>query len=132
MPVEISDKAHDKNYRARVFEIVRQIPEGRVMTYGQIAAILGDNYTPRTVGYVMNASDEGVPWQRVINAQGGCSTGHVVLPPDKQQRMLESEGVKFNEKGRCDLKIYRWQPDSEAQSPKSKVQSQDEQKSLFD
>ena len=131
MPIQIPDKAKEKSYRERVFEIVRQIPEGRVMTYGQIADILGEDYTPRTVGYVMNASDEGVPWQRVINAQGACSTGHVVLPPDKQQRMLESEGVKFNDKERCDLKVYRWQPDSEVQSLKSTVQSQDEQPSLF-
>ena len=131
MAVEIPDKAKDKNYRERVFEIVRQIPTGRVMTYGQIAIMLGENYTPRTVGYVMNSSIEGVPWQRVINAQGGCSTGHVVLPPDKQQRMLESEGVKFDEKGRCDLKFYRWQPE-DVQSLKSEAQSQDEQPSLFD
>jgi len=131
MPIEIPEKVKDKNYRERVFKIVRQIPPGRVMTYGQIADILGEGYTPRTVGYVMNASDEGVPWQRVINAQGGCSTGHVVLPPDKQQRMLESEGVKFNEKGRCDLKVYRWQPDSQGQSLKSNALSHDEQPSLF-
>jgi methylated-DNA-protein-cysteine methyltransferase-like protein len=132
MSIEIPDKVKDKSYRERVFEIVRRIPAGRVMTYGQIADILGEGYTPRTVGYVMNASDEGVPWQRVINAQGGCSTGHIVLPPDKQQRMLESEAVKFNEKGRCDLKVYRWEPDSENQSPNSEVQSHDEQPSLFD
>lgn len=131
MPFEIPDKVKDRNYRERVFEIVRRIPEGRVMTYGQIADILGEGYTPRTVGYVMNASIEGVPWQRVINAQGGCSTGHIVLPPDKQQRMLESEAVKFNEKGRCDLNVYRWQPD-EVQSSKSQVPSHDEQPSLFD
>lgn len=131
MPTETPDKAKDKDYREQVFEIVRQIPAGRVMTYGQIAEILGEGYTPRTVGYVMNASIEVVPWQRVINAQGGCSTGQVVLPPDKQQRMLESEGVKFNEKGRCDLKIYRWQPDAEEQNAKFKVQSLDEQPGLF-
>ena len=123
--------AQDKNYRERVFEIVRRIPSGRVMSYGQIAEILGDDYTPRTVGYVMNAADEDVPWQRVINSQGGCSTGHVVLPPDLQQRMLQDEGVKFNDKGRCDLKIYRWQPE-DVQSPKPKVQNSDEQPSLFD
>lgn len=122
--------AQDKNYRERVFEIVRRIPSGRVMTYGQIAEILGDDYTPRTVGYVMNAADEDVPWQRVINSQGGCSTGHVVLPPDLQQRILQDEGVKFNDKGRCDLKIYRWQPE-DVQSPKSKVHNPDEQPSLF-
>jgi methylated-DNA-protein-cysteine methyltransferase-like protein len=98
-------------YRERVYQIVRRIPRGRVMTYGQIAIILGQGYTPRTVGYVMHAAaEENVPWQRVINAQGACSTGRLVLPPDKQQRMLEAEGVVFNEKGRCDLGTFRWEP----------------------
>ena len=116
--MEIPDKVRDKNYRERVFEIVRQIPAGRVMTYGQIAEILGENYTPRTVGFVMHAAAEDVPWQRVINAQGACSTGHIVLPVNLQQQMLESEGVVFNEKGRCDLKKYRWQPASAAENEK--------------
>lgn len=98
-------------YRERVYQIVRRIPRGRVMTYGQIAVILGQGYTPRTVGYVMHAAEEeNVPWQRVINAQGACSTGRLVIPPDKQQRMLESEGVVFNEKGKCDLGAFRWEP----------------------
>lgn len=110
--MEIPDKVKDKNYRERVFEIVRQIPAGRVMTYGQIAEILGDNYTPRTVGFVMNSAEKDVPWQRVINAQGACSTGHIILPVNLQQQMLESEGIVFNEKGRCDLNKYRWQPES--------------------
>jgi methylated-DNA-protein-cysteine methyltransferase-like protein len=99
------------NYRERVYEIVRRIPVGRVMTYGQIAEILGEGYTPRTVGFVMHAADDTVPWQRVINSQGACSTGRVILPVDLQQRMLESEGVVFNEKGRCDLGRYRWTPE---------------------
>jgi methylated-DNA-protein-cysteine methyltransferase-like protein len=81
------------------------------MTYGQLAEILGEGYTPRTVGFVMHSADETVPWQRVINAQGACSTGRVVVPPDLQQRMLTSEGVVFNEKGRCDLARYRWTPE---------------------
>lgn len=98
-------------YRERVYEIVRRIPAGRVMTYGQIAEILGEGYTPRTVGYVMHAADESVPWQRVINAQGGCSTSRVVLPPDKQQRMLADEGIVFDARARCDLARYRWSPD---------------------
>ena len=77
------------------------------MTYGQIAAILGEGYTPRTVGYVMHAADsEGVPWQRVINSQGKCSTGRLTIPVDLQQDMLEQEGVKFDAKGRCDLSLY--------------------------
>lgn len=116
--MEIPDKVKDKNYRERVFEIVRQIPSGRVMTYGQIAEILGENYTPRTVGFVMNSAEKDLPWQRVINAQGACSTGHIILPVNLQQQMLESEGVVFNEKGRCDLKKYRWQPESNEENEK--------------
>ncbi|HEX5707453.1 MAG TPA: MGMT family protein [Pyrinomonadaceae bacterium] len=98
-------------YRERVYEFVRRIPSGRVMTYGQLAEILGEGYTARTVGFVMHAADESVPWQRVINAQGACSTGRVILPPDKQQRMLEAEGVEFDARGRCDLGRYRWTPE---------------------
>lgn len=102
--------AKDPNYRDRVYEIVRRIPRGRVMTYGQLAEILGEGYTPRTVGFVMHGSNEKIPWHRVINAQGACSTGRVVLPHDKQQRMLEAEGIKFDKRGRCDLETYVWIP----------------------
>jgi methylated-DNA-protein-cysteine methyltransferase-like protein len=101
----------DLGYRERVFQVVRRIPKGRVMNYGQLATLLGEGYTARTVGYVMSAADDTVPWQRVINAQGACSTGRVVLPPDLQQRMLEAEGVTFDARGRCDLEQYRWTPE---------------------
>ena len=84
------------NYRERVFEIVRRIPAGHVMTYGQLAILLGEGYTARTVGYVMSAA---------------CSTGRVVLPPDLQQRMLESEGIAFDARGRCELERLRWTPE---------------------
>ena len=102
--------APDPEYRERVYQIVRRIPRGRVMTYGQIAELLGDGYTPRTVGFVMHASPSGTPWHRVLNAQGACSTGRVVLPHDKQQRMLESEGVVFGDNHRCDLQTFLWLP----------------------
>jgi methylated-DNA-protein-cysteine methyltransferase related protein len=105
---------NSRGYRERVFEIVRRIPSGRVMTYGQLAEILGEGYTARTVGFVMHSADESVPWQRVINAQGACSTGRVIVPPDLQQRMLVSEGVVFDAKGRCDLSRYRWTPEEYA------------------
>lgn len=115
----------DKNYREKVYRIVRAIPSGRVMTYGQIAAVLGEGYTARTVGYVMHAADsEDVPWQRVINSQGGCSTDKLLLPYNVQQKILEDEGVVFSEKGKCDLEKYRWFPDG--YKPE-----EDEQPSLF-
>lgn len=120
----------DRNYRERVFEIVRRIPAGRVMTYGQIADILGEGYTPRTVGFVMHAADEEtVPWQRVINSQGACSTGRVILPPDKQQRLLEAEGIEFDARARCNLSRYRWSPDEDENQQSGK--KEDEQPSLF-
>lgn len=105
-------KRDNPKYRERVYTIVRRIPSGRVMTYGQIAELLGEGYTPRTVGFVMHSSPEGLPWHRVINAQGGCSTGPVVLPHDKQQRMLENEGVVFNKQNRCDLQTFLFIPKS--------------------
>ncbi|HBB87426.1 MAG TPA: cysteine methyltransferase [Blastocatellia bacterium] len=110
LPKSKRTREPDKNYRERVYRLVRSIPRGRVMTYGQLAEILGDGYTPRTVGFVMHGSDDKTPWHRVINAQGGCSTGRIALPSDKQQRMLAAEGVEFNERGRCDLQRYLWIP----------------------
>ena len=81
------------------------------MTYGQIAAILGESYTPRTVGYVMQGSPDDVPWQRVINSQGKCSTGRLTIPLNLQQELLETEGVVFTEKGKCDLREFQWFPE---------------------
>ncbi len=115
---------NDKIYRERVYEIVRKIPVGKVMTYGQLAIVLGEGYTARTVGYVMHASDEGVPWQRVINSQGKCSTGRLTIPMNLQQELLEAEGVVFNASGKCDLSISQWFP--EGFEPQD-----DEQISLF-
>ena len=101
---------NDKQYRDRVYALVRQIPSGRVMTYGQIAAILGEGYTARTVGYVMHGAGDDVPWQRVINSQGKCSTGRLTIPMNLQQEILESEGVEFSTAGKCDLDRYLWYP----------------------
>jgi len=111
---DVNADVNSPGYQERVFEIVRRIPSGRVMTYGQLAEILGEGYTPRTVGFVMHAANDAVPWQRVINSQGACSTGRVILPPDLQQRMLEAEGVTFDARGRCDLSRYRWTPEEYA------------------
>jgi len=119
------NQVNDRKYRERVYEIVRAIPMGRVMTYGQIAGILGEGYTPRTVGFVMHGADtKETPWQRVINAQGACSTGRMTLPVNLQQQILEAEGIKFDAKGRCDLKIYQW-------SPEGFDKEDEEQPSLF-
>ena len=114
----------EPSYRKKVYDIVREIPAGRVMTYGQLADILGEGYTARTIGYVMHAADtENVPWQRVINSQGSCSTGKMTMPINLQQKMLEDEGVRFSDKGKCDLNVYRWFPEG--------LEPEEEQPSLF-
>lgn len=118
------NKQENPKYRERVYSIVRRIPPGRVMTYGQIAELLGEGYTPRTVGFVMHASPDGTPWHRVLNAQGKVSTGRVVLPHDKQQRMLEQEGVVFDDSARCDLQTYLY-------IPKTRSKKSDAQTSLY-
>ncbi len=91
-----------------IYDVVRQIPHGRVATYGQVAMVVGDAVTARQVGDAMAALRNGqpsspVPWQRVINAQGKVSTG------PRQQQLLEQEGVVFNVKGGTDLRRFGWQ-----------------------
>ncbi|HWQ36865.1 MAG TPA: MGMT family protein [Blastocatellia bacterium] len=101
------------SFRERVYELVLRIPRGRVMSYGLVAQVLGAGYDARAIGNIMHATpDDGrnIPWHRVINAQGGCSTAGLTTPPDLQQRLLEAEGIVFNDKGRCDLKQYLWTP----------------------
>lgn len=103
---------NDPIYRERAYALVRDIPKGKVMTYGQIAMILGEGYTARTVGYVMHGAEtDSVPWQRVINSQGKCSTGKLTIPINLQQELLEAEGVIFSASGKCDLSEYQWFPE---------------------
>jgi methylated-DNA-protein-cysteine methyltransferase-like protein len=103
----------EPSFRERVYELVLRIPAGRVMSYGQVARVLGAGYDARAIGNVMHATPEdgrGIPWHRVINAQGGCSTAGLTTPPDLQQRLLEAEGIVFNDKGRCKIDAYLWYP----------------------
>ena len=95
-----------------IYDVVRQIPEGKVATYGDIAALAGLPNHPRLAGYALHALPiyTDVPWQRVINAQGKISLGRADIGGELQQRrLLEEEGVVFLN-GRVDLKVYRWQP----------------------
>ena len=95
-----------------IYDVVRQIPEGKVATYGDIAALAGLPDHARLVGYALHALPiyTDVPWHRVINAQGKISLGRADIGSDLQQRrLLEDEGVVFLN-GRVDLKVYRWRP----------------------
>lgn len=94
-----------------VWDVVRQIPVGKVMSYGQVAALLERRLSPRAVGWALHACPDDVPWQRVVNARGECSTDRVAgARPGRQRRRLEAEGVEFDEAGRVRMQRYRWQP----------------------
>lgn len=101
----------DGSVRNQVFDLVAQIPPGRVMTYGQISATLGSRISPRAVGWMLHRCPEDLPWHRVVNASGGCSTDRLPdFPQGLQRAMLEAEGVEFGVKGTLDLGLYRWTP----------------------
>jgi methylated-DNA-protein-cysteine methyltransferase-like protein len=98
-----------------VWEMTARIPAGRVATYGQIARLAGAPagmedgafraFGPRWVGGAMAHCPDGVPWHRVINAQGRISA----RPGSERQRpLLEAEGVLFDERGRIDLAAFQW------------------------
>ncbi len=101
--------------RSKAFEavylLVRRIPRGRVMTYGQIAGLIEHTLSPRAVGWALHGCPEDVPWQRVVNASGGCSTERLPdTPPGLQQALLEHEGIAFRENDTLDLELWRWAP----------------------
>ncbi len=103
--------ARRRNAWTAVYDLVRRIPRGRVMTYGQISAELGGTLSPRAIGWAMHGCPPGVPWQRVVNAAGGCSTDRLPdHPPGFQRALLEAEGVEFGAAGTLDLAVYRWTP----------------------
>lgn len=96
-----------------VYRMVRRIPRGRVMTYGQIASFLVGGLSPRAVGWALHGCPDDVPWQRVVNASGGCSTDRLPdIPPGLQRALLEAEGVRFRANGTVDLDRHRWTPQS--------------------
>ena len=98
------------------YAIIREIPAGRVMTYGDVAFHAGRPRQARRVGYALFAlADPEMPWWRVINAQGEIS----VRPGEdgRQRALLEAEGVYFDLEGRVDLTHYRHAPDRPPPDP---------------
>jgi methylated-DNA-protein-cysteine methyltransferase-like protein len=93
----------------RIYTLVRQIPPGRVATYGQIATMVG-GCTARMVGYAMAALpfDTDVPWQRVINRQGRVSPRSSGHGSAVQRQLLEVEGVRFDTKNCVDFSQVGW------------------------
>jgi methylated-DNA-protein-cysteine methyltransferase-like protein len=97
----------------RIYAVVAKIPRGRVATYGQVAERAGMGGQARLVGYALHALPEesSVPWHRVVNARGRVSERSDGSPMNVLQRkILESESVRFDERGSISLERYRWNP----------------------
>lgn len=85
----------DSNFSQRVEAVVAQIPKGRVMTYGQLAAICGNARAARIVGGIAHFGDPELPWQRVVNKQGGLAAGYPGGRSAHAQHLI-AEGVKIS------------------------------------
>lgn len=101
----------EASFKQRVEAVVSQIPKGRVMTYGQIAALCGNAGAARIVGGIAHFGDPDLPWQRVVNKQGGLASGY---PGGRagHKRHLESEGVKVSDNYQVKVSEILWSPNS--------------------
>ena len=98
-----------------IYDIVRQVPRGRVATYGQIARIAG-RCSAQMVGFALAAlasfrdreASADVPWQRIINAKGMISPHGFGMGSQVQRDLLEEEGIVFNKLGIIDLAVFGW------------------------
>jgi len=97
------------DFTESVIKVIQSIPEGKVLTYGGVAALAGNNRASRQVARILHSmsSKHDLPWHRVINSKGEIS-----LPKpfhyDYQKKLLLQEGVSFNEKDRVDLSVFLW------------------------
>lgn len=99
-----------------VYEVVRQIPKGRVSTYGAIAAVLGTRLSARMVGWAMNGAHQvkpKVPAHRVVNRNGMLTGKHHFSTPEKMQELLEKEGIMVKEDQVIHFKEIFWDPSKE-------------------
>lgn len=100
----------EPGFRARVESIVSQIPRGRVMTYGQIAALAGNARAARIVGGVCHYGNPDLPWQRVVNKSGGLASGY---PGGRRghREALEADGVTVSDDYKVDIENLLWWPE---------------------
>lgn len=96
----------------RVYDVVREVPMGRVVTYGQVAALVGEPRKARFVGFAMHSSpgmSGGVPCHRVVFKDGSLAPGFAFGGPDEQRMLLEAEGVTFLDDSHVDMSACQWE-----------------------
>jgi methylated-DNA-protein-cysteine methyltransferase-like protein len=99
-----------KNTFKQIYFIVRQIPAGRVSTYGQIALLVGNPRFSAVVGYALNSCPDGsdVPTHRIVNRFGGLADAFLPLGKETHRMLLEMEGIEFLPDGNVDLERFMW------------------------
>ena len=100
------------SFFARTYELVRQIPEGRVASYGQLARMMGEPRKARFVGFAMHASPGvagGVPCHRVVFKDGSLAPGFAFGGPHAQHQLLAAEGIEFLDDGRVNMRTCSWE-----------------------
>ena len=102
------------DFSERVFAVVRQVPHGKVASYGQVARLIGAPRSARYVGYALHANtDPGaevnhIPCHRIVFKDGGLCRGYAFGGPDVQREMLEEEGVTFADDEHVDMGACQW------------------------
>lgn len=103
----------DENFFELVYEVARQIPKGRVTSYGAIAACLGTKLSARMVGWAMNGAGKvrpKIPAHRVVNRNGMLSGKHHFTPPGSMEKLLKKEGIKIKNDTVVDFEKLFWDP----------------------
>ena len=102
-------QVNEENFSTRVNHLVSQIPRGKVMTYGQTAGICGNARAARIVGGIAHFGNPDLPWQRVVNKQGGLASGY---PGGKagHKKQLELEGIAVSDEFYININKYLWSP----------------------
>lgn len=99
----------DADFKQKVYELVATIPKGRVMTYGQLAALAGHPYAARIVGGIAHWGDPDLPWQRVVKKDGSLAEGYPGGVKGHAEALRE-EGVEVNDEFKIDIERLRWFP----------------------
>lgn len=100
----------DEDFKNRVYELVAQIPKGKLATYGQIAALAGAAWAAWEVGQIAHTGPEDLPWHRVVNKQGGLASGYPGGGRDRHRAVLESEGYAVSDDFTVKVAELLWFP----------------------
>ncbi len=102
----------DEQFKERVYALVAQIPQGHFMTYGQLAALCGEPRAAWEVGQIAHSGPTDLPWQRVVNKQGGLAVGWPNGGQEAHRAVLEAEGVEVGDDYKVDIARLQWWPDA--------------------